>query len=165
MTASVAAQRILGALLIIGVALGAAGHAGAAGWGRVVPGDTTRRDVETIYGKPSREGSVVEDGRTGSEWTYLSDRCPQGVNRMVVAYGLIRNGQFVPDLVRALTLYPDAGVFTEAALSNGWGEPVQTGTDDSSGRALLRYAEGLWVALDRTGRYAEVMTFAPAPRR
>ena len=84
---------------------------------------------------------------------------------MVVAFGLFREGQFRPDLVRAVTFYPEAGVFTLAALTNGWGEPVATATDASTGRTILRYDGGPLVALDRTGRWAEVMTFPPAPPR
>ena len=161
----VAGRGLVAILLTHSVALGAPRVACAGGWGGITPGETTRREVEALYGKPGRERNVVQEGRTVSEWTYLSDRSPTGVSRVVVAFGLIKDGQFLPDLVRAVTLYPDPGAFTVAALRNGWGDPVARGVDDSSGRTLLRYAEGLVVALDQTGRFAEVMMFAPLPRR
>lgn len=158
-------RRVVALALAAGLVLGAATRVDAAGWAQIVPGESRRRDVEAVYGKPSRERSVVEEGRTVSEWTYTSDKCPKGVSRMVIAYGLILDGQFGPDVVRSLTVYPDPGAFSEAALTNGWGEPVRRGIDDASGRTLLGFAEGLIVALDRTGKYAEVMVFAPVPKR
>jgi len=160
-------RRALGLLLLVGLALGPGGlrRARAAGLGRITPGESTRRDVEAEYGKPSRDAAVVQEGRTVAEWTYAADRAPKGFTRMVVAFGLFREGQFRPDLVRAVTFYPEAGVFTLAALTNGWGEPVATATDASTGRTILRYDGGPLVALDRTGRWAEVMTFPPAPPR
>ena len=42
---------------------------------------------------------------------------------------------------------------------------MATATDASTGRTILRYDGGPLVALDRTGRWAEVMTFPPAPPR
>jgi len=157
----------LGLGLAVSVALGLGGlhPAAGAGFGRITPGETTRKEVEGEYGKPSREATVLTEGRTVAEWTYLSGRAPKGITRMVIAFGLIRNEQFEPDLVRSLTLYPDAGVFPLKALTNGWGEPAATAKDSSTGRTIFRYAGGLFVALDRTGRWAEVMTFAPAPPR
>jgi hypothetical protein len=152
-------------VLIAGLVLVATPRGDAAGWAQIVPGESKRRDVEAAYGKPSRDRTVVEEGRTVGEWTYLSDKCPKGVNRMVIAWGLIVDGQFVADVVRALTVYPDAGAFSESALRNGWGEPVRRGIDDTTGRTLLGFSEGLIVALDRTGSYAEVMLFAPVAKR
>ena len=160
-------RRALGLLLLVGLTLGPGGRrpVRAAGLARITPGESTRKDVEAEYGKPSRDATVVQEGRTVAEWTYAADRAPKGFTRMVVAFGLFREGQFRPDLVRAVTFYPEAGVFTLAALTNGWGEPVATATDASTGRTILRYDGGPLVALDRTGRWAEVMTFPPAPPR
>ena len=160
-------RRAIGLLLLVGLALGPGGFrlARAAGLARITPGESTRKDVEAEYGKPSRDATVVQEGRTVAEWTYAAGRAPKGFTRMVIAFGLLREGQFQPDLVRALTLYPEAGVFTLATLANGWGEPVATATDASTGRIIHRYAGGLLVALDRTGRWAEVMTFPPGPPR
>ena len=134
----------------------------AATWGGIAPGQTTRRDVEARYGKPSRERTVTEEGRTVVEWTYVGDRAPQGVDRMVLSFGLIRGGSFVPDLVRALTLYPKQEVFRVPVIVQGWGKPDAIGTDSVSGRPAFRYdALGLLVLLDKTGAWAEMMLFGP----
>ena len=82
-------RRALGLLLLVGLALGPGGlrRARAAGLGRITPGESTRRDVEAEYGKPSRDAAVVQEGRTVAEWTYAADRAPKGFTRMVVAFG------------------------------------------------------------------------------
>lgn len=134
----------------------------AAGWGGITPGETRQRDVEARYGRPSRERSVTEGGLTGAEWTYVGDRAPRGLERMVVGFGLVRPTGFVPDLVRALTLYPKPHVFSVAKLTEGWGKPDAIGTDEQTKRSVLRYdAEAILVFLDRSGEWAEVMVFAP----
>jgi len=139
-----------------------AGSAGAAGWGTITPGETTRRDVEARYGRPSHERQVMEGGLTGAEWTYVGDRAPAGLDRMVVGFGLLRPAGFAPDVVRALILYPKPRVFTLLELTTGWGKPDGIGTDSQTGRSLLRWeGRGILVYLDRTGEYAELMVFAP----
>ncbi|MBI4012593.1 MAG: hypothetical protein HY359_09815 [Candidatus Rokubacteria bacterium] len=134
----------------------------AASWGGITPGETLRRDVEARYGKPSRERTVTEEGRTAPEWTYVGERAPQGMERMVVSFGLIRGTAFAPDLVRAVTLYPRPGVFRVKVVSEGWGKPDAIGTDEQTGRPAFRYdAKGLLVIFDRTGEWAEIMVLAP----
>jgi hypothetical protein len=142
----------------------AAGAAGAASWGGIVPGETTRRQVEAQYGRPTRERQMVEEGRTVPEWTYDGDRAPKGLERMVVSFGFIRPQGFTPEVVRAITLYPNPRVFSVQAITNGWGVPDGVGTEEATGRPALRYgAQGLVVVLDRTGAWAEMLLFAPAP--
>jgi hypothetical protein len=142
------------------------GPALAANWGGITPGETMRRDVEARYGAPSRTQTVTEEGRNSVEWTYVGDRAPRGLERMVVTYGLLRGSSFVPDVVRALTLYPKPGVFRVQQLSTGWGKPEAIGSDERTGRSAMRYdAQGLLVILDKTGQWAETMVFAPQPNR
>ena len=146
--------------------LAAGAPALAATWGGVTPGETLRRDVESRYGAPSRTQSVTEEGRSSVEWTYSGERAPRGLERMVVSFGLLRGTTFVPDVVRALTLYPKPGVFRVQVLTSGWGKPDGIGTDEQTGRSALRYdAEGLFVILDKTGQWAETMVFAPPQKR
>ena len=138
----------------------------AASWGGVTPGETLRRDVEARHGAPTRTQNVTEEGRTSVEWTYAGERAPQGMERMVVSYGLLRGTTFVPDLVRSLTLYPKPGVFRVQAISAGWGKPEGIGTDQQTGRSALRFdTQGLFVILDKTGQWAETMVFAPPQKR
>jgi hypothetical protein len=100
------------------------------------------------------------------EWTYVGDRAPRGLERMVVSYGLLRGTTLAPDVVRALILYPKPGVFRVRALSAGWGKPDAVGTDEQTGRPAFRYdSQGLLVLLDKTGQWAETMVFAPVPAR
>lgn len=159
------ARPVLVALVVL-VAL--AGTAAAASWGGITPGESTRRDVEARYGRPSRERQVTEGSLVGSEWTYAGDRAPAGLAQMVVGFGLVGPRGFAPDVVRGLTLTPKPRVFPLLMLTNGWGKPDGIGTDEQTGRPALRWdAEGLLVVLDKTGQYAEVMVFAPrsaAPR-
>ncbi len=136
--------------------------AGAAGWGGITPGETLRREIEARYGRPSRERTVTEEGRTAAEWTYTGDRAPPGLERMVVSFGLLKGTSLVPDVVRALILYPKPGVFRLPLITEGWGKPDAIGTDEQTGRPAFRYdAKGLLVIFDRRGEWAELMVFAP----
>jgi hypothetical protein len=148
------------ALLLALVAV--AGPAGAATWGGLTPGESTRRDVEARYGRPSRERQVSEGALVGSEWTYAGDRAPAGLSQMVVGFGLIGPRGFAADVVRGVTLTPKPHVFPVPMLTSGWGKPDAIGTDEQSGRPVLRWEnEGLLVLLDRSGQYAELMVFGP----
>jgi hypothetical protein len=138
----------------------------AASWGGITPGETMRQEVEARYGAPSRTQTVTEEGRTSAEWTYVGERAPRGLERMVVGYGLLRGTAFVPDVVRVLTLYPKPGVFRVQVLAQGWGKPEALGSDERTGRSAMRYdTQGLLVILDKTGQWAETMVFAPQPKR
>lgn len=132
-------------------------------WGGITPGESAQKDVQALFGRPTRERTVVEDGRTTMEWTYVGERAPRGMERMVVTYGLLRqDGGFAPDLVRALTLYPRPHVFSRRAIDNGWGVPDATGREEATGRASLHYQRrGLLIIMDRTGAWAEMLLFAP----
>jgi hypothetical protein len=145
--------------------LAVAGLASAASWGGIVPGETTRRELEAQYGRPTRERVLTEEGQTASEWTYTGNRAPRGLDRMVVSFGLMRAGGFVPDVVRALTLYPKPRIFTVGIIVEGWGAPDATGTEQQTGRRVYRYdSKALVVQLDPTGQWAEVLLFAPDPK-
>ena len=153
-------------LLAFGVtALGGVRPPAARGetWGGITPGESVQRDVEGMFGRPSRERTVVEESRSTLEWTYAGERAPRGMERMVVVYGLMRkDGTFAPDLVRALTLYPRPHVFSRRAIENGWGDPDATGREESTGRVSLHYQRrGLLIILDRTSNWAEMLLFAP----
>jgi hypothetical protein len=165
-----AARRLAGPLLAL-VLFGWAATAAADGWGGLVAGVTTRREVETRYGRPTRERAVTEAGRTGTEWTYASERAPQGLDRLVVSFGLLRRSRFEADVVRSFALYPKPRAFTVTAITNGWGTPSAIGTDQSTGRPAFRYdSKGmggkgtLLVVLDPTGEWAEMLMFAPEPQ-
>jgi hypothetical protein len=137
---------------------------GAESWGGLTPGETLRGGVESLYGKPSRERSLVEEGRTVAEWTYAGDRAPRGLERMVINYGLTSGAAFNPDVVRAIVLYPKPHVFSMRSISNGWGPPDAVGTEEASGRPSFHYRKrGLLIIFDKSGSWAEVLLFAPHP--
>lgn len=151
--------------LALGLAiLAQAGGVGAASWGGVTPGETARAEIERLFGRPSRERTVVEEGRSVAEWTYVGDRAPSGMERMVVSFGFLVGGRFAPDVVRAVTLYPKPHVFSFLAITNGWGKPDAIGTEEATGRPSFHYrAEGLLIIFDKTGSWAELLLFAPRP--
>ena len=150
--------------VVVLVALATAGPASAETWAGITPGETTRQEVEARHGRPTRERMLVEEGRTVPEWTYLTDRAPRGLDRMVVSFGFLRPEGFTADVVRAVVIYPKPRVFTLEAIGDGWGTPDAIGTDEQTGRPAFRYdARGLLIILDRTGAWAEVLLFAPTP--
>lgn len=150
-------------LLVASVILAAwASPTSAEPWGGMAPGQTILREVEAQYGRPTRERMVTEEGRTAPEWTYIGERAPRGLDRVVISFGLIRPEGFKPDLLRAVTIYPKPRVFLLQAIITGWGTPDAIGTDEQSGRPALRYNRGLLIILDPTGAWAEIMLFAPS---
>lgn len=142
--------------------LAAAGEVGAESWGGITPGETTRAGVETLFGRPSRERTLVEEGRTVAEWTYAAERAPRGTDRMVVSFGYMVGGRFAPDVVRAITLYPHPHVFSLPVITNGWGKPDAIGTEEATGRPSFQYrTRGILIILDKTGNWAEFILFGP----
>jgi hypothetical protein len=164
--ASVGAWRRAAASLRLALALGmlgAASDVGAESWGGLTPGETARAGVETLFGRPSRERTLVEEGRTVSEWTYAAERAPRGLERMVVSFGFLVGGRFAPDVVRAVTLYPKPRVFSLRTITSGWGTPDAIGTEEATGRPSFQYRiRGLLIILDKTGSWAELLLFAPS---
>ena len=161
MTALRRVRWALGLALIVAL-LARPGDIGAESWGGITPGETTQASLESLYGRPSRERSMVDEGRTVVEWTYAEDRAPRGLVRMVVNYGLMSGDRFVPDAVRSVTLYPKPRVFTLRSISSGWGEPDAIGTEEASGRPSFHYrTRGLLVIFDKTGSWAELLLFGP----
>jgi hypothetical protein len=157
-------RRTLGLALMV-VALGAAEELRAESWGGLTPGETLRGGVESVYGKPSRERSLVEEGRTVAEWTYAGDRAPRGLERMVINYGLASSAAFNPDVVRAIVLYPKPHIFSLRSISSGWGLPDGVGTEEATGRPSFHYrTRGLLIIFDNSWSWAEVLLFAPPQR-
>ena len=151
----------LGLALVLG-AFALASPAGAESWGGITPGETTRAALERAFGRPSRERTMVEEGRTVNEWTFAGDRAPQGMERMVISFGYLVGGRFMPDIVRAVTLHPKPHVFNFRAIMNGWGSPDAIGTEEATGRPSFHYRNlGLLIILDKTGEWAELMLFGP----
>lgn len=151
---------VLDLALLVGLLV--AVDAGAETWGGLTPGETARAGVQALYGRPSRERPLVEEGRTSFEWTYAADAAPRGLERMVVTFGVMVGGQFAPDVVRAVAIYPKPHVFSLPVVSNGWGPPDAVGTEEATGRPSFHYRTlGLLVVFDKTGAWAELLLFGP----
>ncbi len=151
----------LGLVVALGM-LAVTGDVRAETWGGLTPGETTRAGVETLFGRPSRERLLVEEGRTVSEWTYAAERAPRGMDRMAISFGYMVGGRFAPDVVRSVTLYPHPRVFSLRTITNGWGAPDAIGTEEATGRPSFQYrTRGLLIILDKAGNWAELMLFAP----
>lgn len=154
-------RRAIGFVVLM-APLAAAERLSAENWGGLTPGETNQAGVEAIYGKPSRDRPVVEEGRTVAEWTYAGDRAPRGLERMVISFGFMVSGRFAPEVVRSIVLYPKPHVFSLLAISNGWGKPDAIGTEESTGRPSFHYRTlGLFIILDKTGSWAELLLFSP----
>jgi hypothetical protein len=149
--------------LALGVAMVVLASPAAAGsWGGLTPGESGRADVERIFGRPSRERTMVEEGRAVAEWTYAAERAPQAMERMVVSFGFLVGGRFAPDIVRAVTLYPKPRLFPLSTITTGWGTPEAIGTEEATGRPSFHYrSQGLLIILDKTGSWAEFLLFGP----
>ena len=149
-------------LALAAVLLAGTRDLGAESWGGLTPGETVRAGVEALYGRPSRERSLIEEGRTVAEWTFTGAQAPRGLERMVISFGLMAGGGFVPDVVRAVTLYPKPHVFALRVILGGWGSPDAIGTEEASGRPTFHYrSRGLLIILDKTGSWAELLLFGP----
>lgn len=131
----------------------------AADWGGITPGRSTQEDVRRLFGPPTQQRILTEDGHQTQEWTYEQAQAPPGLIRLTVAFGLLAPDGFKPTLVRALILYPKENLFPLPAIQTGWGQPSRQGTDKDTGRPTLYYDEGLVVFLDKEGRWAEEMYF------
>lgn len=136
----------------------------AADWGGVTPGQSTQEDVRRLFGPPTLERTVTEDGYETREWTYERAQAPPGLIRLKVRLGLLAPDGFKPTTVRVLAIYPKEDRFPLPAILAGWGRPSRQGTDRETGRPTLVYDEGLVVFLDKEGRWAEEMHFViPQP--
>jgi hypothetical protein len=133
--------------------------ASAAGWGAIVPGQSTVAAVRAHYGEPSRAEAVKIEGYDASQWTYDGERAPQGIRRLTIEFGLLTPTGYRPDLARLIRLEPNPGIFTRMTVLNGWGWPTKSGKDGEV--PVFFYQEGLVVEFDREGWLAVRMTFTP----
>jgi len=131
------------ALILLG-----GGSASAAGWGTIVPGESSTASVRAQYGEPSREEKQKVEGYDSTEWTYEGERAPAGMIRMAVEFGLLKHGAgYEPSVVRAFRLEPKPGVFTRRTVVLAWGSPDQARTQE--GVPIFLYESGLVVHFDR----------------
>jgi hypothetical protein len=146
---------------LVGVLVLAApsGIAGAAEWGGITPGVSTRENVSERYGQPSRESRQALEGYETIQWVYEGARAPVGLKRMVVDFGLLTAQGYRTNVVRSFLLEPKPGVFQRRTVINGWGAP--DGVSIQDGHQVFFYKSGLVVYFPERGADATSMLFTP----
>lgn len=135
----------------------------AAEWGLIRPGVSTTATVRAKYGAPTRVDRQKVDNYDTENWVYEEAQAPVGVQRMTVEYGLLHEGKYRPEVVRALRLEPKPGTFNRGVVTNGWGFPDRLGRENEND--IFLYREGLVVYFDASGWNAQLMVFTlPQPR-
>jgi hypothetical protein len=152
----------LGLLASCGL-LVAAGLAGAAEWGLIRPGISTKESVRAQYGAPSKSEREKIDTYDTEKWTYEGDQSPTGIVRLTIEFGLLKDGKLHPDVVRAFTLEPHGATFNRGIVGNGWGFPDRIGRQGNED--VFLYKDGLLVYFDENGWNVRLMVFTlPQPR-
>lgn len=152
-------MRLAAALLAL-LLLVSALPARAADWGGIVPGTTLLEQVRTYWGPPSRATTQKVDGYDATQWVYEDRRAPAGLQRMTVDFGLLVQGAYRRELVRAVTLEPKPGMFNIDIVLQGWGYPQR---ESPAGQPIaLIYDAGLVVYFAEDGRNVTSMIFTPA---
>ena len=150
---------IAGLIIAVCVALALPVHAEE--WGGIIPGKTLKFQVRERFGAPSREVKKRVEQYDTIEWFYEQAKAPQGVTQMHVQFGLLTPQGFNPDLVRALSLSPRPGVFTEENILTGWGQPDRVGAEQEKGQRIFFYKSGLVVLFEKDDQFAERLLFTP----
>jgi hypothetical protein len=143
-------------LLLLGI-----GVAAAADWGGIVPAETTREAVKAQYGEPSKESKRKVEKHDSTEWVYEGARAPSGIIRMVLEFGIVKDGRYQPNIVRTFRLEPRPGVFQRRHVVLAWGKPDRGGTQD--GVPVLLYKSGLTVYFDKDIINATALWFTAPP--
>lgn len=133
--------------------------AGAAEWAAIDPGHSTADDVRARFGSATRMEAQKVEGYDASQWIYEGGQAPAGVGRLIVEFGLVVDGAYRKDVVRALRLEPKPGVFTRRVITTGWGQPPHI-APDGEGEVFV-YPEGLLVYFDKGGWDPRLMLFTP----
>src|SRR5881397_4065437 len=108
-------MRGLALTVLLGVLVVGAGAVGAADWGGVIPGESTKEIVRARHGDPTRATTQKVDRFDSAQWVYEGDQAPTGMFRMTVDFGLAGPAGFRADVVRSFKLEPHPGIFTRPA--------------------------------------------------
>lgn len=147
---------------VLGLALALPASACALGWGGIDPGESTIEQVRERYGPPSSETKQKTEGYDTTTWIYEAGKAPSGIKRMVVDFGILKPGGFVPNVVRVFVIEPNPSIFAVQTVIDGWGLPTAAG--DQGGYPTMLYEAGLVVVFDGQTRWADSLTFTvPQP--
>lgn len=137
--------------------------AAAAEWGLIQPGVSTTQSVRAQYGTPTKIERVKVENYDTEKWIYEDDRAPTGIVRLTVDYGLVKDGKYLPDVVRSFELEPHGATFNRGIVSNGWGIPDRVGRQGNED--VFLYKDGLLVYFAENGWTVRLMVFTlPQPR-
>lgn len=144
---------------LVAVLLALAAPASAAEWAAIAPGRSTAEDVRARFGSATRTAVEKLEGHDAAQWIYEGAQAPPGTQRVVVEFGLIVDGVYRKELVRALRIEPRPGVFTRRVILNGWGEPAHVAKEGDGD--VFVYPEGLLVYFDKEGWDPRLVLFTP----
>jgi hypothetical protein len=151
------------ALLLAILVLLVGAPAGAAEWGLIRPGVTTKDAVRARYGSPTRTDRQKVETYDTETWIYEGEQAPTGLDRLTVEFGLLHETTYQANVVRAFRLEPRPGTFNRGVIANGWGFPDRMGRENE--RDIFLYRDGLLVYFDEGGWNAKLMVFTlPQPR-
>ncbi|PYN99385.1 MAG: hypothetical protein DMD89_11360 [Candidatus Rokuibacteriota bacterium] len=150
-------MRGLALTVLLGVLVVGAGAVGAADWGGVIPGESTKEIVRARHGDPTRATTQKVDRFDSAQWVYEGDQAPTGMFRMTVDFGLAGPAGFRADVVRSFKLEPHPGIFTRPAIVDGWGRP--SGAAPAGQPPAFFYESGLLVYFDKDGWEVQAMVF------
>lgn len=131
----------------------------AAEWAAIDPGHSTAEDVRARFGSATRTEAQKLEGHDAAQWIYEGGQAPAGMRRLVVEFGLMVDGAYRKDVVRALRLEPKPGIFTRRVIVSGWGEPPHVGRENEA--EVFVYPDGLLVYFDKDGWDARLVLFTP----
>ena len=150
-------MRRLAVLVVVLLAL--APPARAAEWAAIDPGRSTTEDVRARFGAATRTEAQKLEGHDAPQWVYEATQAPVGMRRVTVEFGLMVDGTYRKDVVRALRLEPKPGIFTRRVVVTGWGEPLHVAREGEGD--VFVYPEGLLVYFDKEGWDARLVLFTP----
>jgi hypothetical protein len=147
------------AVALLALLLVLAAPAGAAEWAAIDPGRSTTEDVRARFGPATRTAVEKLEGHDAAQWVYEGAQAPPGTRRVVVEFGLVVNGAYRKEVVRALRLEPQPGVWTRRVILNGWGQPAHVAKEGDGD--VFVYPQGLLVYFDKEGWDPRLVLFTP----
>jgi hypothetical protein len=155
-------MRSVAIAMMLGAWIALPAVAAALDWAGIDPGTSTMEAVRARYGAPSKVLNQKVENYDTVQWTYEGSKAPPGTTRVVLEFGLLKDGAFKPDVVRDMRVEPKPGIFDRGMILAGWGEPDAVKVDEQTQKfSIFYYQRGLAVYFDREGVMATLMLFTP----
>ncbi len=153
-------RALLALAVVVTAALVAPSAARGLDWGGIDPGTSTMETVRARYGGPTRTATQKVENYDTAQWTYEGVQAPTGMKRMVLEFGLMKDGTFRREVVRDMRLEPKPGIFNRQTILAGWGEPNAVKVEEQKFRIFF-YQQGLTVYFDKDGVVPTLLLFTP----